>query len=273
MEKSKLKQYLLELLDDDDIKDKIKLIINSKAIDTNGNIVQEEGSNLQVKIEKYDKKIAELIQEVEELKEENNKLKKDKEMLEFFKKLFGCSSKSEAQEYKEKVDSSFKENKNLEKEINSLNNNLLQKEQELKELKENFEEIIYIHNKFNNLSNDTKKAISNIFKDTSIQGFLACGLQDRNIDNLWEYIKISIINENNKDIANLIDIFNFLFSLYTKAFPYIQKQQVSVGDKYDPTKYIKSSNSNVSGEIKEIILYGWENTNTGKIIKESVVRV
>lgn len=52
-----------------------------------------------------------------------------------------------------------------------------------------------------------------------------------------------------------------------------QKGTVKIGDTFDTHKYINANTLIPSGDIKEILLYGWINTKTDKIIKKSVVRL
>ena len=105
-----------------------------------------------------------------------------------------------------------------------------------------------------------------------MSGFIACGIQERNISNLWEYLKNEVIEDKNKDIPNLILIFDFLFSRYLLAHPIYERQQVNLGCVFDSQHHIKhSSSKNVSGDIQEVILSGWINKKTNKLVKQSVV--
>jgi len=101
---------------------------------------------------------------------------------------------------------------------------------------------------------------------------LVCGVQEKNINSLWEYIRVEIIEDKNSDIDKLIEIFNFLFANYLKAYPIYQLQDIKIGDEFKTEIHINTS-SNPSGYIKEIQLNGWINNKTKDIVKKSLVKV
>ncbi|MCK5855235.1 MAG: hypothetical protein KAG56_08430, partial [Sulfurovaceae bacterium] len=138
-----------------------------------------------------------------------------------------------------------------------------------------FKKYIESYEQFKELDVQTKNALSNIFKDNSIHGFIACGVQEKNIKNLWEYIRNEVIEGKNDDISGLTSIFEFLFSRYVLAHPIYELQEIDVGNHvFDPQQHIKhSSSKNVSGNIQDVLLRGWINNNTKKLVKQSVVRI
>jgi len=144
---------------------------------------------------------------------------------------------------------------------------------QLQDYQQNFASLEKHYVLFTQLSAITHSSIAGIFKDNSLEGFLACGVQERNIESLWEYIKIQVIEENNGDIAKLITLFQYLFALYAKAYPHIQPQAIRMGASFHPNEHIKTSSSPVSGAIKNVLLAGWTNTKTKKTIKPSIVQL
>ncbi len=138
--------------------------------------------------------------------------------------------------------------------------------------RENFEDELTAYEHFTSLSPTTKKSIASIFKDTSLKGFLACGVQDKNIASFWDYIKTELQEDNNPDIERLIQIHEFLMTRYLIAFPMYTMQQVTIGDNFDPLAHIKHSRSKAaSGQVSKVVLKGYINQKTSKIIKQSVV--
>ena len=154
----------------------------------------------------------------------------------------------------------------------------LKKENErLKEELERYRNIcdkeLDIYQMYQNLPDNTKASLKGIFKDDSFKGFIACGVQEKSIVNFWEYLKNEIIEGRNSDIDNLIEIFNFLFDRFLLAYPIYKREQVEIGEEFDTQRFINADSTTPSGRIKEVILFGWINEKTGKIIKKSIVRI
>ncbi len=175
----------------------------------------------------------------------------------------------------------------LKEEISQLEAQKREKEDALKEMRssnshlseqvgfydKNFKDALMVYELYKNLSTQTKTSIKGIFKDESLNGFLACGMQERNIDSLWEYIKNEIIEDNNPDIKSLVAIFDFFFERFSLAFPLYQKQPIETGKEFDTQQLINADSTTPNGTVKEVLLYGWINTKTDKIIKKSIVRI
>ena len=169
----------------------------------------------------------------------------------------------------------------------NLTNNMNLKDNELRELEEaknklskevdfyrdNFEKELTTYTLYEGLSSSTKASIKGIFKDDSLKGFLACGVQEKNISSLWDYVKDELREEKNSDIKSLKTIFNFFFEGYNRAYPMYEVQKVKVGDVFDTEEYIKTNTSSVSGKVDEVVFSGWVNAKTQKIVKKSIVKV
>ena len=161
--------------------------------------------------------------------------------------------------YEEKIEKLQKEREEIKKEIEKCKNAFAQ-ELEAYEI-------------YQSLDHETKRALEGIFKNDSLQGFLACGVQEKNIEALWEYIKNEIIEEKKGDVDKLETIFDLFFNRFTLAFPFYRRQEVAVGESFDPQKHINLSSITPSGEIKQVLFRGWLNTKTGKIVKKSIVKL
>lgn len=254
MKKSEFKELLLKVLEDEEVK--------SAIIE----IIKENVSEKEKEIKKLKSECREKENQIETLK--NHLQKKDKEiemlkkLVEKFKNLFNSEKEKKASLLNE-LEIKNRETQELEKKIENL-----KKEKEFYE--NNFKEELEVYEIYKSLSDETKESLSGIFRDNSLKGFLACGVQDRNISNFYEYVKNEIIEEKNQDIKKLIKLFNFFLDRYLLAFPIYKKQNVKIGDEFDPQLHINLSNA-ASGKIKKIILFGWENSKTGKIVKKSIV--
>lgn len=145
-------------------------------------------------------------------------------------------------------------------------------QQKLGGYRESFEEDLRIHNAYLDFSAETKASLSGIFKDTSTQGLIACGIQEANIANLWDYAKNEVVHGKNPDEQKLVTFFNLLFKRFALAFPAYQLETGLVGQEFDNQMHVKHQRSTVSsGTIKNVCLPGYTNTRTGKPIKPSVV--
>ena len=56
--------------------------------------------------------------------------------------------------------------------------------------RESFEDDLRIHAAYLEFSESTKNSLSGIFKDTSIQGLIACGIQEGSISNYGTMLKM-----------------------------------------------------------------------------------
>lgn len=235
----------LALLDNPDIQDKIKSIGVDKT--------------------KKDKK----------LKNENETLKSEVEemgiLIEKLKQII-CGKEEELEKSNQNVgDLNLKlnnENSNLE----LLKKENLELEQKVKFYSDIFEDDLKYYDIFSKLNSNTKESLAGIFKNDTLEGFIACGIQEKNINNLWEYIKTEIVNNN--DVEALVSIYYYLFKKFTLAFPVFEIQDINISDNFDNQEHIKhNSSKNSSGKIEKILLKGYINTKTSKVIKQSLVVV
>lgn len=278
-----MNKELLKLInEDEEIRDAIANIFNQEK-PTRDDVTkeQEEIKMLKALVEKWKKcfheeerktdnltqELAEqkrsLHQDISELQQEKDRLVTTNEQLEV-KKSQLTSLNNDLENSVQKLHS---DNKTIQNSNTKLNKTI-------EFYRENFEEELKAYELFSSLSGDTKSSLSGIFKDTSLKGFVSCGVQEKNILSFWEYIKTELQEGKNSDTERLIQIYNFLFKQYRRAFPVYELQKVTKGDEFEPLSHINHSSSKaVSGTITEVLLQGYINTKTSKIIKQSVVRV
>ena len=275
---------LLELLQNDtEIRATIQNIINNPQNNADEKTTEKENNDkeeiemLKALVEKWKKLFGQ-----EEIK--TQKLKED------------LTSKSEDLSHKSQELSNLTSQKNsLEKEIQTLTQQQNRLQNENKEIqannkalqnsknslhdkvefyKANFADELKAYERYGSLSAETRESLKGIFKDNSLSGFVTCGVQEKNIHSLWEYLKSEIIEQKNRDVDTLVEIFDYLFARYLMAYPQYKKQEVHVGENFNTDIHIRdSSSSSVSGAISKIMLYGWVNTKTEKIVKKSLVRI
>jgi len=126
---------------------------------------------------------------------------------------------------------------------------------------------------FKTLKANTQSALAGIFKEPSAVGFIACGVQEKNLLSLWDYTKNRLMEQADAETAILVELFYFLFSRYRLAYPNYRLQEVTLGEAFDPEQHIRSSQSRASGAISKVLLSGWVNNKNQKIIKTSVVEI
>jgi len=145
-------------------------------------------------------------------------------------------------------------------------------EKKLASYRESFEDDLRIHNAYLDFSEGTKSSLAGIFKDTSTQGLIACGIQEANIANLWDYAKNEVIHGGNPDEQKLVTFFQLLFKRFALAYPAYRLETELVGTEFDHQAHIKHQSSAASsGTIRKVCLPGYTNTRNNKPVKQSVV--
>ncbi|MGL4671774.1 hypothetical protein, partial [Cetobacterium sp.] len=136
-----------------------------------------------------------------------------------------------------------------------------------------FENQIKVYTLYKELSPKAIKSLVNIFKGDTIDAFMACGIQEENINSLWYYTKTEIVEDRTEDVQKLKFIFEYFFNLYTIPNDCYTLQDLKIGDKFDTDIHTAHSKGKASGEIKDILFRGYLNKNTKKLINKSVVLV
>lgn len=288
----------IKMLDDPAVKERLRKIlvddtVSKVPLSPSGSYFAQNEANDKLKAE-HD----EFQYESDELNQRMNKLIEEKdEMEELIRRLkvlfFGFDSQatqSEVVDEAEKIQVNEIKSRNevealrntltvAQNKIEKSNEDALKSQAELDAAndklqwyRDNFSEDIKVDAIYKDLSEATKSSLSGIFKSTTPSGLIACGIQEKNIGNLWEYAKNEVVNGKNPDVAKINEIFEILFARFTLAFPMYEIQQVKLGDDFDTQSHIKHNTSrNASGVIEAVLLRGYLNTKTDKIIKPSIV--
>ncbi len=295
------KEQLIELLKDTEIKDQLVDILKDyfvrNASISNVEIIEnsqdEEKNNLELLIKEKEEEIEEMGKILKKIKEllgvsekseiEDKIIGKNKELKDLIEKK--KELELELESFSKKMN---KEKEKLTSEINQIKEELgnakedvkksLSKNTELSKTvdfyREKFEKDLKAYSIYTGLSDNTKDSLKGIFRDNSLEGFIACGIQEKNISSLWDYIKDEIREEKNSDIKNLKEMFYFLFEKYRLAFPIFELQEISIGDNFVDDNHIRhSSSKEVNGAISEVVFRGWVNNKTNKAVKKSVVKM
>ena len=223
-----LKNELLKLLENEEIKSKIKSIISPS---NNSFLLEKNNETLKEEIKELNLKIDFLKKEINSKELENSNLKQNSQK--------------------------------LSTQLSSLQNVNQELEIKIDRYKNNCKEILKFYETYNSLSQKTKESL-NFVSNSLLEVFLEF---IQNIENIYEIVKNYII-ENDKDKNYLISLYNIGLEYYLSINPHLNKQNVK--DEFDYIKYISVGDGD---SIKEVILYGWENSNTDKIVKKSIVKV
>lgn len=274
----------LKLLDDPAIINKIQLLCSNSI---NVNNIQTEINN---EPESDVRKDA-FILEKKQLEVENVTLKKERdEMLgrikDVLNQVLGKDKRLSNQTDKIKgldsqviiLNESVREKEiqvnELLKEVDRIKSSLVSSEKKSSWYRENFSDDIKVQAIYSDLTDVTKESLSGIFKTTTLGGLMACGIQEKNIGNLWDYTKNEVVNNTNPDITSLVQLFDILFSRFRLAFPMYESQSVAEGYEFDTQLHLKhSSSASACGAIERVMLCGYFNVKTGKVIKQSIVKI
>ena len=220
----------------------------------------------------------ELEKRVENLEKELNKVKKQKKYFKKFMKFIFCKEKKlqniEKVDNLEEINTLNEKIKNLNLEVKELEYKLEEKDNKIKslnktifELKEN--PINNIFNLYQNLSDETKEGLSNIFSGNDEFSLLSSGII--NFDEVWEYAKYLNDENEKEDFEILRKIVEKLFEMI-KDNQNLEKQNIRILQPFDMEIMDRDNKSlSQSGEVKEIILFGY--TKNNEIVNKSVVRI
>lgn len=133
--------------------------------------------------------------------------------------------------------------------------------------------IDYFYRSYNNLEVSIHEELSGILSVENPEMFMACGLQWKNIETLWDFIsgKFDVYDES--QMYPLIEMCEYFFDIYVKVAGTYERLQVKVGQEFNQKFHTKSYNSKgKKGKILEVMLRGYQNKKDG-VIKKSVVRI
>ena len=157
-----------------------------------------------------------------------------------------------------------------QKELDELSS-LKAKLENMKQQVGEFYDIFVLYQKF---SSETKEELNHLFQKDTAVGIVVSGTQWPNIESLWNYIRIKIINDSGKDTENLLKLFKKVFQLYNEAFrnPVYSLVDPRPGERFDSDRHIIMG-IKTDGRIRKVRLAGFVNNRTGKVINKAIVEV
>ena len=126
---------------------------------------------------------------------------------------------------------------------------------------------------FKNLKCEIHKELTNVIKIENSEIFLCSGVQWDNIEALWSFISYKLNEYDENEIEILINTFKYFFERYNEIHRLYALLDVNINDQFDEDLHTRASNSCVTGKISEVLLNGYKNIRTSKIVQKSIVRV
>lgn len=250
--------------------------------------VKEENSNYEIKenvseIKEDTVDIEKYINENNEYKEKlNTYINLTNELNEQLVQYKICVEdlKEKNLEYKNKYEKGQKkytdiaeENSKIKNQYSIINNEYNKLNDELDIYKKTYKNLDDIYNNFLSLRDEIKDNLSNVIKADNSELFLCYGVQWDNLEALWQFISYKL-NEYNEDELNmLISTFNYLFEKYNQVQNLYELMNVNIGDEFDEDLHTRGAESRVAGNITKVMLNGYKNIRTNKIIQKSIVRI
>lgn len=152
--------------------------------------------------------------------------------------------------------------------------------EEAKQLKENlayyentYRSLDLCYEAFKGLKSDIHSELSNVIKTENSEIFLCSGVQSDNIEALWLFISYKLNEYDENEIKILTDTFNYFFERYNEIHGLYTLLDVNINDEFDEDLHTRASNSCVTGKISRVLLKGYKNIRTERIVQKSIVRV
>lgn len=235
-----LKQALIDMLEDDEIKCKIKNIVlkgcENSSEDLNAKIAELESINSSLK----DKN--------KNLLEENKKLEKDKK------------------EMQNQIDTKENEKKHLENKNEEYLNKIGYVERE-----------IDFWEKINDIPDKYISFFDELAGEKSVIAYLSIGREMSKIKQLYQYIQNVVVADNeglpvDKILNDFLGQCVRVYNLSREEHEKIKKIELNEGMEFDLGKTIKTTNSKNIGSVSEVLIDGYMNGKNDVVFK-GIVRI
>ena len=114
-----------------------------------------------------------------------------------------------------------------------------------------------------------------VFPHNSFMSFICGGAQASSLETIWDVVREAVLGGDNSDAQILWQIFQYAVELVNsaKAQASYEILPVQAGDRFDSDFHVEGPNSRAQGSIAQIYLPGFKNTYNNRIIRKSLVRV
>ena len=203
---------------------------------------------------------------------------------------FKNTENDDLQNIKMILDEEINRNKKLKQEITDITSDIENNKKEIQDvLKKNAELVLkleekekyiyqiehnYTNSLNNNLPDNIRMRMSNIFKKNNIYNFIVALSDWNNIEGIWGFVKRRIIEDECEALTDLIKLFLLGFSIYTLAeekekYILIQPKE---GERYNSDEQsIKGIKTD--GIIERVLLDGVFDLNSNKVLLKAVVEL
>lgn len=154
----------------------------------------------------------------------------------------------------------------------------LRKCREMTELYSNsYGEQLRLYEKYKELSSETLRVMSGIFKNGTLSGIFLCGVQLENLKSLRDYTERLAVNSYDKcrkDIAIMDELYEYLLGCYNSTFtrPVYRLYESEAGNVFDEKRHYNIGTDR-NGKIAHVLLRGCECVSSGKIIRRAIVQI
>ena len=175
---------------------------------------------------------------------------------------------------------------NAQREIASLQNNIKKLEEEKSETQKKMEDLkkalkpyednITMYETYHGLSLKTRTALSSVINTKTPIVFIASCSDPDHLKSVWSYTKTLLWDDNSENEIDLLKkTITYMMEIINSvgAVPLYEPIVSEPGRKYKDESHCKGPGSKSAGTIQQVLLEGYRQINTGKVICKSVVIV
>jgi len=222
--------------------------------------LQQEKESAENQREEFKRKAETLQQEKESAENQREEFKRKAETLQREKE----SAESQREEFKCKAETLQQEKESTESQCDDLK----------RQLAERFADGWEIYQKFLNLDISTRE--NSGMRTENFEAFICRGAQMKRLEDIWGATLENKRAGKITDAEILWEVFAYCVRLVNAAQGdnTIEILDTQIGEGYEPNKHSTNmTNSSTQGVVREIILTGYRNNISNKIVKKSNVRV
>ena len=149
-------------------------------------------------------------------------------------------------------------------------------ERELKAMRDEWSGRQRVYDCYLGLSPQFRNSLEGVFHGRDLWTFLVNGVQRDNLVRFLEVCNAAIMSGRENDVAAMNELFDYFFDTINDALsasPIFGRQEVRVGDRFDPLQHTAAPGSRSSGHITRILLPGLVFVASGKLKQPAVVQV
>ena len=149
-------------------------------------------------------------------------------------------------------------------------------ERELKAMRDEWSGRQRVYDCYLGLSPQFRNSLEGVFHGRDLWTFLVNGVQRDNLVRFLEVCNAAIMSGRENDVAAMNELFDYFFDTINDALsasPIFGRQEVRVGDRFDPLQHAAAPGSRSSGHITRILLPGLVFVASGKLKQPAVVQV